>query len=112
MGVAIPASSRALVNTRDEWRCVRCNMPGNEWHHRRGRAVDDEHQHCACNGIVLCATCHRWVHSHPLIARIMGWIVSRAVRAPGTVPVSTQQHGWVLLSCDGETEPSSDPREE
>lgn len=64
---------------RDQDRCVRCRMKPSvkQWHHRRGRAVDDDHQHTPCNGITLCPTCHAWVHANPFEARAKGWIVAR-----------------------------------
>jgi hypothetical protein len=51
--------------------------------------VVDAHQHCPCNGVLLCRTCHTWVHAHPLMARLAGLIVSRHVSEPWTVPIST-----------------------
>ena len=80
----IPNVSRALVRIRERHRCARCAM----------------HEHCACNGIWLCSTCHRWVHAHPFEARGKGFIVSRFTNEPGTVPVDTP---WGLRrhTCDG-----------
>lgn len=104
--------SRLLVRTRDFSRCVRCKTPlasgAGEWHHRRSRSVRDECQHASCNGILLCGTCHAWVHAHPFAARAKGWIVSRFAK-PCEVPVFAEQHGWVLLDHKGnvmETEPT------
>ena len=98
----IPNVSRALVRIRERHRCARCAMPAphGEWHHRRSRSVRDVHEHCACNGIWLCSTCHRWVHAHPFEARGKGFIVSRFTNEPGTVPVDTP---WGLRrhTCDG-----------
>jgi hypothetical protein len=74
--------------------------------------VRDHHQHHPCNGILLCSTCHRWVHAHPFEARAQGWIVSRHVADPGTEPVFAEQHGWVLLDCDGNIAPATNPQEE
>lgn len=104
-GNGIPAGQRLAVKLRDGRRCVRCFCPvvHGHWHHRRTKRVVDEHRHCTCNGILLCKICHDWVHAHPLEARRLGWIVSRHVGEPGTVPVFTEQHGWVLLGCDSET---------
>lgn len=61
----------------------------------------DDHQHCACNGIWLCATCHRWVHANPFEARQHGWIVSRHQSDPSSEPVLTAQFGWVFLDHTG-----------
>lgn len=60
----------------------------------------DRHRHCACNGVWLCGTCHRWVHAHPFIARSVGLIISRHVPEPGTQPTTTN-YGTVRFSCDG-----------
>lgn len=75
----IPTRSRELVYKRDDERCVRCGMKprAKQWHHRRGRAVDDEHQHAPCNGILVCTVCHVWIHANPFEARAKGWIVAR-----------------------------------
>lgn len=63
----------------------------------------DEHTHCPCNGVLLCNTCHEWVHRHPFDARGQGLIVSRAERNPGAVPV-TAYYGTLRLECDGNFE--------
>lgn len=112
MSNPIPELARVLVRGRDRDQCVRCRMPGSAWHHRRGRSVPDGHQHCACNGIILCDTCHRWVHANPLVARLKGWIVSRHADQPGDVPVEHALYGWVTLECDGGTSAATDPTEE
>ena len=110
MASKIPEMARVFVRTRDFHRCVRCKSPAvkGDWHHRRSRSVVDEHQHCPCNGINLCRTCHDWIHQHPFEARQQGWIVSRHASPPDE-PVFAEQHGWVLLTCDGEVTPAADP---
>lgn len=98
----IPTRSRQLVHRRDLGRCFRCGSPARSgaWHHRRGKAVPGQHQHCPCNGIWLCNTCHTWVHGHPFEARAKGWIVTRHQEFPGAEPA--QSHfGVLLLDCDG-----------
>lgn len=59
-----------------------------------------EHRHCPCNGILLCRTCHVWVHQHPEEARSWGLIVSRHVEFPGSVPV-VAHFGTLMLGCNG-----------
>ncbi len=83
----IPTRSREMVYERDQGRCVRCRMRPQvkQWHHRRGRSVDDEHRHAPCNGVTLCPTCHEWVHKNPFEARAEGWIVARHL-VPCEVP--------------------------
>lgn len=99
---AIPERSRALVKSRDRFRCARCFMPApaGHWHHRRSRSVPGEHQHCPCNGVWLCATCHSWAHQNPNAAQRFGFIVSRSVDEPASVPVLTPT-GWIVLDCGG-----------
>lgn len=97
----IPPESRSLVERRDLLRCVRCGGPGAEWHHRRRRNVKDEHQHCTCNGVLLCKTCHGWAHGHPIEARNTGFIVSAHQPDPGTEPVRSWL-GEIRLDCFGE----------
>jgi hypothetical protein len=99
----IPTIQRAVVKVRDEGKCVRCGGVGSEWHHRRSRSVRDEHQHCACNGVWLCRTCHAWAHAHPFEARRTGFIVSRH-STPVDHPVECVMRGWVRLTCMGRTE--------
>lgn len=97
----IPTASRLIVGARDLNRCCRCGMPGaTDWHHRRTRAVVDEHQHCPCNGALLCRTCHSWAHQHPTEARRTGFIVSRYESEPSTVAVQSPW-GTRLHLCDG-----------
>lgn len=99
---AIPERSRDLVKIRDRHRCVRCLIPAptGHWHHRRGRAVRGPHQHCPCNGVWLCSTCHVWAHANPEQAREVGLIVPRFVLEPGTQPFRTPT-GWVKPDCEG-----------
>lgn len=99
---AIPEHSRAVVRNRAKHRCERCAVPApnGHWHHRRGRSVRDQHQHCACNGVWLCSTCHRWVHEHPTLARDEGFLMSRHVTEPGAIPLQTPW-GTRVHGCDG-----------
>lgn len=101
MSNPIPDASRRIVERRDRGRCVRCGGVGTDWHHRRGRSVKDQHQHCACNGILLCRTCHSYVHHYPSIAAGMGFVVSRHEPWPESTPVKSVQ-GWAILSCEGD----------
>jgi 5-methylcytosine-specific restriction enzyme A len=103
VGKAIPTESRRVVNDRDKGLCVRCRGRGSEWHHRRSRSVKDEHRHCPCNGILLCHTCHAWVHANPFEARGKGWIVSR-YGDPTASQLHTARLGWIRLHCDGNYE--------
>lgn len=97
----IPPWRREQVETRQHGLCLRCGGRGSEWHHRRGRRVLDKHTHCSCNGVLLCRTCHSWVHGHPLLAMTSGWIVSRYILEPMTIPVIVDNHPWTL-DCEGD----------
>lgn len=98
----IPARSREVVKSRERFRCARCQVPAptGHWHHRRLRSVRDAHTHCACVGVWLCATCHAWAHAHPSDAREAGYLMSRFVNEPWTVPFKTPL-GWRLPDCQG-----------
>lgn len=102
MATDIPTWSRRAVREREKDRCARCGAPikAGHWHHRRSRRVRDEHQHHPCNGVLLCGTCHTWVHANPFLARKSGFIVSAHEPEPGKIPVDTV---WGLRShlCDG-----------
>jgi hypothetical protein len=82
-------------------RCVRCGASGSvQWHHRRSRRVIDDHVHCACNGILLCPTCHATVHGTPADAKQRGLIVSSFIDEPSSIPVKTYR-GWETHDCTG-----------
>lgn len=102
MASPIPERSRIIVRRRERDLCIRCAGKGAQWHHRRSRSVVDEHQHCPCNGVLLCPTCHAWVHAHPFEARGLGLIVSRHTAVPGEVPVVSYFYNpGLLLQCEG-----------
>ncbi len=71
--------------------CQRCGTTRNlHRHHRRLKGYGGSrrtHAHCACVGVTLCQRCHGEIHANPKQAMTEGWIVSRAVRHPGTVGV-------------------------
>lgn len=96
---AIPQESRDIVGNRDV-RCARDGVAlGTDWHHRRRRNVRDGHEHCPCNGVMLCRTCHSWVHAHPAAALAAGWMVPTH-RLPWEVP-QRRIDGWWLCLHDG-----------
>lgn len=57
------------------------------------------HRHCACNGLLLCRTCHSWAHANPDEALATGYVVSQWVDEPCIVPVHAW--GWWQVICDG-----------
>lgn len=103
MSNLIPTAKRQQVRERAKGMCERCSGPGYHWHHRRRRAIKDDHTHCSCNGVLLCGTCHEWAHAHPQIARQQGWIVIASALQPGAAAVETIW-GRRVLTCDGRYE--------
>jgi hypothetical protein len=101
----IPEESRRLVEQRQQMRCLGCGGNGYEWHHRRSRRVRESHRHCACNGVLLCRTCHSAAHGHHESGRDRGLIVSQWVDEPFMVPVTDPMGNFWRLTCDGKIEP-------
>jgi len=62
--------------------------------------VRDSHTHCACNGVWLCSTCHRWVHANPESARKVGFILERSCDTPWLVPFK-HPLDWRTPDCIG-----------
>lgn len=112
-----PPTVAAQLDRRDE-HCQRCGRGGRlERHHRRAKHMGGSkgraHTQCACNGLRLCRTCHRWVHENVTEATDHGWIVKQAVVLPAKAgvtrcigvamedwaPVPVLDPQW--LRCDG-----------
>lgn len=72
-------------------------MRGNQIHHRQRRR---EGGHAVGNLVLLCDTCHRWVHANPVQAQELGYIISVSVDDPSTIPIRTI-FGWVRYDNDG-----------
>lgn len=107
----IPTHRREQVNQRERYRCLRCGGRGAEWHHRRRRNVRHSHDpHCACNGVLLCPTCHRFVHRYKGQGRREGFILPAVVHDPYNQPVTTWR-GPVYLNCTGRFEVATGERE-
>lgn len=104
-GNPIPTRTRTLVKQRDQGHCVRCFMNGNQVHHRRGRSVSDEHQHCVCVCVTMCAVCHAWVHANPSLAMKEGWLVLRSETKPWAVPMNWFGD-YAFLLCTGNASPA------
>lgn len=58
------------------------------------------HQHCPCNGVLLCHACHATVHASPSESAERGLIVSSFIEEPASIPVKTYR-GWVTHDCLG-----------
>ena len=66
-------------------RCERGGVnPAVHAHHRR--LASQGGQDVTSNLAALCAQCHRWVHEHPALAAVEGWIVV-AGSDPADVPL-------------------------
>lgn len=91
---------------RDAGRCVRCGVPvagiPHSCHHRqlKGQGGHD----MMSNRATTCGTgttgCHGWIHAHPILARIFGWLLQ-----PWDEPAQVRMwHAhlemWVLLRDD------------
>lgn len=103
-----PPPVRLLLARRDEV-CQRCGRYGRlEAHHRRAKASGGStarsHTQCACNGVMLCRSCHSWVHLNPREARPLGLIVLQSVSQPATVPFRIEG----MIACPGATFPERD----
>ncbi|WP_363324762.1 HNH endonuclease [Corynebacterium ciconiae] len=73
-----------------------CVWEGQHLHHRQLRSQGGGHT--TENLVLLCHTCHEWVHRHPAQARERGLIVP-GTRDPAGVPVRYQNGGYTRL-CD------------
>lgn len=92
--------ARNTVAMRAHHLCEVCGGRGQEFSHRRTRAVRDDHLWCPCNALLSCHTCHATMHAGPVEARRVGQHVSRYIAEPATVPVQLSV-GWAMLDCDG-----------
>lgn len=100
MSNEIPTQSRVMLKKRDGSRCLRCGMRGYQLHHRRRRAVRDEHTHAPSNLVTLCQPCHAWVHANPAKAQEDGYIVTAHTDRPDLRPVKTFR-GWAHFDISG-----------
>ena len=104
----IPTKRREQVKQRELGRCALCQLAGAQWHHRRSRRVRGPHRHCACNGVWLCPTCHRWAHSAVSEATAWGFVLSQFETEMFLVPYRRLGQSWMLPSCDGLLAPVPD----
>lgn len=92
----IPTAVRLAVDERDRRHCMRCSATGREIHHRMRRR---EAGHAMSVCILLCRTCHRFVHANPTQAKADGFIVPPWGDTL-TMPVKSYR-GWITLADDG-----------
>jgi len=106
--------ARAIVNERDEGRCVRCRRVGRgtHWDHRQNRSQLGRWE--AANGQLLCGPstgdpgCHEWKTKNGRAAALEGWAVP-ADEDPHTYPARRWAVGkygvlhliWVLYNNAG-----------
>lgn len=82
----------------EAWISGVCNTRSEHIHHRKLRSGGG--LHTPANGLSICHLCHDHVHRNPKEAMEHGWIVSRYVDDPASVPVSRWGH-MTLLDDDG-----------
>lgn len=107
-------STRELVWTRDEGRCVLCGEGVYERphsiHHRRNRGSggsSDPRRNAPSNLLLVCGTgttgCHGWIGQSPEEARDAGWVVSlNSIEDPAQVPVIHAVFGASVFLADEE----------
>lgn len=112
--------TRRLVMERDLGVCVRCGYtiyPGEPYslQHRKPRRMGgsrDPLVHSAANLILVCGSattgCHGYMEKNRNEAARNGWILHDG-EDPDRAPVSTCQHGWVLLDTCGGFTPTGPP---
>lgn len=72
-----PEEVRMAIRLRSGGRCevqsaVCTGKAGKGPHHRKLRRHKD---HSAENGLDVCDSCHRYIHDHPALGYLMGWLV-------------------------------------
>jgi hypothetical protein len=105
-----PQRVAALLDARDSW-CAFCGTPFNlHRHHRRLKGAGGDprpHAQCSCNGVLLCAAHHAWIHDTAEGRREAehdGLIIPRSTLEPWTVGVLVRTADGGLLQypgCDG-----------
>lgn len=104
----VPALVATRVDMRDQWCCRRCgirlSIVEGSRHHRQRRAAGG---HVTSNIILLCGSgttlCHGWVHAHPEVATMRGFIVPANGRARSLViPLLSRGQWWLLDDVGGQ----------
>lgn len=97
--------ARAATIYRAHGRCERCRgNDGSEVHHRQGRRIANPH--ALANLVLLCAGCHRFVHSYPTESYLTGWLVHHnGVDEPCEVPLTDRRGRTFSLTNDGDLIP-------
>lgn len=82
---------------------------GHQAHHRKLRSQGG--LDAVENLLAVCGYCHEWVHAHPSVAQLNGWIVPRHAD-PAIRGVVLHDRRLVLLDPDGSYVELLDPPEE
>ena len=69
------ALMRPVVVSRFAGQCHICNDPGTAVHHRKLRSQGGDNS--LDNLLLLCDSCHAYVHNHPALAVSAGYILRR-----------------------------------
>jgi 5-methylcytosine-specific restriction endonuclease McrA len=92
---AVYQHSRRAIYERAQGMCearcnVKCEISGWQVHHIAGREGSDPHR--LENLLLVCASCHRFIHDQPAIAYRRGWMRRRNGATPeAAAPV---QEAW------------------
>lgn len=104
-GNPIPQSQRDALSLRSRGQCEHCGGRATDVHHRRSRAVRDDHTHCLCVLIHLCRTCHNRAHASAVVYRDLGLIVPRHVSDPWNTPFLHWSGAKMSPTCVGMPNP-------
>lgn len=95
--MSLSATVRRLLREREDNRCAKCGMFGNNAHHRKNRSQGGED--VLSNLLLLCGSgttgCHGWITEHPALGYVNGWSVM-STGWPEDIPV-LYRDGWVYL---------------
>ena len=82
-----PEEVRMFVRRRSGGRCEVgssvCTTTAQHFHHRKLRRHKD---HTSVNCLYSCSSCHAYIHAHPTMSYLMGFLV-HSWDEPGEIPV-------------------------
>lgn len=84
------STTKRMVDSRENGTCLKCSQPGTDVHHRIVRGMGGTKNEAVAYGlanlILLCRSCHNWVHGHPTESYKLGFLV-HSWDDPEEVPV-------------------------